>query len=138
MQESMQRRENGETDRLTETEADTRKQTGTETDRLTMKHRQTDRRTDRQTTRQGQTSIPGLVYWLVSCLTSQQHASVSLGLICSDKCTCCHADTEVADQTCYIAQSQYTDTGPNSPSADPIIQDAWQGSHWSTNHKSLV
>ena len=33
---------------------------------------------------------------------------------------CCHTDTEVADQTFYLTQSQYTDTGPTSPSADPI------------------
>ena len=32
------------------------------------------------------------------CLTSQQHASVSQGRICSDNCTCCHTETEVADQ----------------------------------------
>ena len=30
-------------------------------------------------------------------------------------------------------QSQYTDTGPTSPSADPITPGAWQGSHWSVN-----
>ena len=39
------------------------------------------------------------VGWLVGCLTSQQHASVSQGRICSDKCTCCHTEREVADQT---------------------------------------
>ena len=32
----------------------------------------------------------------VDCLTSQQHASVSQGRICSDKCTCCHTETRVA------------------------------------------
>ena len=37
--------------------------------------------------------------WLVACLTSQQHASVSEGRICSDNCTCCHTEIEVADQT---------------------------------------
>ena len=36
---------------------------------------------------------------LVGCLTSQQHASVSQGRICSDNFTCCHTETEVADQT---------------------------------------
>ena len=35
----------------------------------------------------------------LGCLTSQQQASVSLGRICSDNCTCCHTETEVADQT---------------------------------------
>ena len=70
---------------------------------------------------------------LVGCLTSQQHASVSQGRICSDNFTCCHTDIEVADQTFYLTQSQYTDTGPTSPSADPITPGAWQGSHWSAN-----
>ena len=70
---------------------------------------------------------------LVGCLTSQQHASVSQGRICSDNLTCCHTEIEVADQTFYLTQSQYTDTGRTSPSADPITPGAWQGSHWSAN-----
>ena len=69
----------------------------------------------------------------VGCLTSQQHASVSQGRICSDNCTCCHTEIEVADQTFYLAQSQDTDTRPTSPSADPVTPGAWQGSHWSAN-----
>ena len=48
----------------------------------------------------------------VGCLTSQQHASVSQGRICSDNFTCCHTEIKVADQTFYLTQSQYTDTGP--------------------------
>ena len=72
----------------------------------------------------------------VGCLTSQQQASVSQGRICSDNCTCCHAEIEVADPTMYLTQSQYTDTGPTSPSADPITPGAWQGSHWSANFLS--
>ena len=40
-----------------------------------------------------------LVGWLVACLTSQQHASVSQGRICSDNFTCCHTEIEVADPT---------------------------------------
>ena len=47
--------------------------------------------------------------------------------------TCCHTEIEVADPTFYLTQSQYTDTGPTSPSADPITSGAWQGSHWSAN-----
>ena len=70
---------------------------------------------------------------LVGCLTSQQHASVSRGRICTDNFTCCHTETEVADQTFHLTQSQYTDTGPTSPNADPITPGAWQGSHWSAN-----
>ena len=73
------------------------------------------------------------VGWLVGGLTSQQHASVSQGRICSDKFTCHHTEIEVADQTFHLTQSQYTDTGPTSPSADPISPGAWQGSHWSAN-----
>ena len=69
----------------------------------------------------------------VGCLTSQQHASVSQGRICSDNFTCCHTEIEAADPTFYLTQSQYTDTGPTSPSADPITSGAWQGSHWSAN-----
>ena len=49
-------------------------------------------------------------------------ATVSQGRICSNKFTCCHTEREAADQTFYITKSQYTDTGPTSPSADPIMQ----------------
>ena len=70
---------------------------------------------------------------LAGCLTSQQKASVSQGRICSDNFTCCHTETEVADPTFYLTQSQYTDTGPTSPITDPITPGAWQGSHWSAN-----
>ena len=70
---------------------------------------------------------------LVGCFTSQQQVSVSQGRICLDNFTCCHTEIDVADQTCYLTQSQYTDTGPTSPSADPITPGAWQGSHWSAN-----
>ena len=69
----------------------------------------------------------------VGCLMSQQQASVSQGQICSDNFTCCHTEIEAADPTFYLTQSQYTDTGPTSPSTDPIRPGAWQGSHWSAN-----
>ena len=68
----------------------------------------------------------------VGCLTSQQHASVSQGRICSDSLTCCHTEI-VANQTFHLTQSQYTDAGPTSPSTDPIPPGAWQGSHLSAN-----
>ena len=55
------------------------------------------------------------VCWLLACLTSQQHASVSQGRICTDNFTSCHTEIEAADQTFYLTQSQYTDTGPTSP-----------------------
>ena len=74
-----------------------------------------------------------VVCLLVGCLTSQQQASVSQGRICSDNFTCCHTEIEVADPTFYLTQSQYTDTGLTSPSADPTTPGAWQGSHWSAN-----
>ena len=70
---------------------------------------------------------------LAGCLTSQQQANVSQGWIWSDKFICCHTEIEVADQTFYLTQSQYTDTGPTSPNTDPITPGAWQGSHWSAN-----
>ena len=70
---------------------------------------------------------------LVACLTSQQHASVSRGRVCSDKFTSCHTEIEVADQTFHLTQSRYAETGPTSPSADPIMPGAWQGSYWSAN-----
>ena len=77
--------------------------------------------------------IYGVVGLFIGCWTSQQHASVSQGRICSDNFTCCHTEIEVVDQTFYLTQSQYTDTGLTSPSADPITPGAWQGSHWSAN-----
>ena len=75
----------------------------------------------------------GAVYLFVGCFTSQQHAGVSQGRICSDNFTYCHTEIEVADQTFYLTQSQYTDIGPTSPSTDPIMPGAWQGGHWSAN-----
>ena len=69
-------------------------------------------------------------------LSSQQHASVSQGRICSSNSTGCLTEIEVADQTFYLTQAQYTNTGPTSPSADPMTPGAWQGSHWSANFLS--
>ena len=39
-----------------------------------------------------------------------------------------HTEIEVADQTFHLTPSQYTDTGPTSPSADPITTGTLQGS----------
>ena len=47
--------------------------------------------------------------------------------------TCCHTQIEVTDPTFHLTQSQYTDTGPTSPSTDPIGPGAWQESNWSAN-----
>ena len=81
--------------------------------------------------------VTGQVFYdvclFVDCLTSQQHASVSQGRICSDNSTCCHTEIEVTDPTFYLTKSQYTDTEPTGPSTDPITPGAWQGSHWSAN-----
>ena len=66
------------------------------------------------------------------CLMSLYHAVVFQGRICSDNCKCCHNDIEVADQTFYLTQPQYTGTEPTSPNADPMMPGAWPGSHWST------
>ena len=76
-----------------------------------------------------------LVGWLVGCLTSQQHTSVSQGRIGSAQ-TILRAATlrqKLQIERSSSPQSQYTDTGPTSPSADPITPGAWQGSHWSAN-----
>ena len=68
-----------------------------------------------------------VVVLFVGCLTSQQHASVSQGRICSDKSMCCHTEIEAADPTFHLIQSQHTDTGPTSPNTDPITPGTWQG-----------
>ena len=95
------------------------------------------------------------LFWFLvffCCCTSQQHASVSIGQICSDDCMGCHTEIGVADQTFYLTQSQYTDTyqtfyltqsqytdtGPTSLSPDPITPGSWQGSHCRANLKSPV
>ena len=78
-------------------------------------------------------SLTGFVYLLVGCFTSQQHASLSQRRICPDKFTSCHTKIKVADQTVYLTPSQYSDTGPTSPSPDPITPGACQGSHWSAD-----
>ena len=103
---------------ITKTVKHQQKQNQTTNTKLTARNRQ------RRTTRR---------CLFVGCLTSLQQASVSQGRICSDNFTCCHTEIQVADQTFYLTQSQHTDTGPTSPSADPITPDAWQGSHWSAN-----
>ena len=65
----------------------------------------------------------------VGCLSSQQHASVSQGRICSHNFTCCHTETEAAAPTVHLTQSQHTDARPTAPSTDPVTPGAWQGSH---------
>ena len=43
-----------------------------------------------------------------------------------DNFMCCHSDTEAADQTGYLTQSQYTDTWPTSLWADLRTPGRWQ------------
>ena len=101
--------------------------------RKTSRRRRSKKRRNRKKGKKEKEEEKKIVCWLVGCLTSQQHASVSQGRICTDNFTCCHTEIEAADQTFHLTQSQYTDTGPTSPSADPITPGAWQGSHWSAN-----
>ena len=63
-------------------------------------------------------------------ITSPNYTSCTSNLLYK---TLPSTEIEVADQAFHLTQSQYTDTGPTSPSADPITPDAWQGSHWSAN-----
>ena len=49
---------------------------------------------------------------------------ISQRQIWSDNCMCCHSEIEVEDQTGYLTQSQYTDTRPTNPNADPIMPGA--------------
>ena len=62
------------------------------------------------------------VYWLVGCLLkrpSNMRVYLRDGS-CTDNFTCCHTEMEAADPIFHLTQSQYTYTGPTSPSADPI------------------
>ena len=62
------------------------------------------------------------------------HVCVYQGQICPDKCTCCHTEIGVADQTFYLTESQYADTRSTSPSADPTMAGTWHiPSHWTAN-----
>ena len=68
------------------------------------------------------------VGWLVGCLKSQQHAFGTQRRICLDNLTCCHIEIEVADQTFYLTQSQYTDTMPGGPDvSDSATGEGLQG-----------
>ena len=78
-------------------------------------------------------SKDGKLCLLVGCLTSRQHASVCQGRMCLDNLTCFYTETEVADQTILLTQSQYTDRVPTSPSVDSVRTGAWQSSHWGAN-----
>ena len=121
------------TDRQRQTEIDRETKKYGYTEKARQRDRQQiERQSDRQT--DGETETETESNWLLACLLNiQQHASVSQGWICSDNSTCCHTETEVADQTFHLTRSQSTDTGPTSPSTDPLTPGAWQRSHWCVN-----
>ena len=57
-----------------------------------------------------------------SCLLVAQHPSNMLVYLrdgSAHNCMSCHMKKEVADQTFYLTQSQYTDTKPTRTGADP-------------------
>ena len=76
-----------------------------------------------------------VVFLLLIAFRPSDMLSVSQGRVCAENFTCCHTEVEVADPTCYLNRSQYTDTWPTSPSTDPITPGAWQGNHRSVNFK---
>ena len=45
------------------------------------------------------------------------------------KCTCCHTEIEIADETCYLTLSHHNDTWPDSPSIDTVKAGSQQISH---------
>ena len=71
---------------------------------------------------------------LVSCLTSQQHASVSQGTdLLGHLYMLPRSDRNCRDQTFYLTYSRCTDIGQTSPSAHSITPGAWQDRHWSSS-----
>ena len=67
--------------------------------------------------------------WLLACLLNVPATGWCIsGTDLLRHFTCCHTEAEAADQTFYLTQSQYVDTGPISPSADPKTPGARQGS----------
>ena len=60
---------------------------------------------------------------MAGCLTFQQDANTFQKRICWDNCMCCHTETEVENQTCYLILCRSSDTMPTSPSADPVTPD---------------
>ena len=79
------------------------------------------------------------VGWLADNFTAQQPTSVSQGGGGGEgggsAQMIVRAVTlrQVTDPTFYLTHTQYTDTGPTSPSTDPIPPGDCQGSHWGAN-----
>ena len=65
------------------------------------------------------------------CLASQQQACACQGRISRDSFAYCHAEMEVADQTCYLIQSGCVDAGSASPRTDPLTLGAWLAGRYS-------
>ena len=75
-----------------------------------------------------------MLLWLVASLTPKEHASVSqVGSAQTAVRAATLSEVKLLDLTCYLALSQYIDTGPTSPSTDPMTSSPCQGSHWSAN-----
>ena len=70
----------------------------------------------------------------LGCLIFQQHTMRISRLDLFDL-TCCHIDTLVADQTCHLTQSLYTDTRPTSLSTDPITPGVRQSTHKEVSYR---
>ena len=62
--------------------------------------------------------IAVVCFLVASCPSNRQYQSV--GQIYSHNRTCCHTETDTADQTCSPILSQYTDTKQSSPSPEPM------------------
>ena len=67
-------------------------------------------------------------FWLLHV----QATCLSQGCNYFNNLTCCHAEIETADKTCYLTLSQQPDTGPASTSTDSFTKIVYQGSHQST------
>ena len=76
--------------------------------------------------------IPHLRCFLVAQYPSSIQ-SVSQGQISLDNLTSCNTEIKVAQQTCYLSCSQYTDTEPTSPITDPIVQGSHKRTIFSVN-----
>ena len=57
-------------------------------------------------------------FFAVTAQRTSNRSSASLRHVCLGSFTCCHTETEAANQTCYTTLSQYTDTGSTSPNTD--------------------
>ena len=57
------------------------------------------------------TVIPQYLVWLFAFQLLNNIPCVSQDWISVDRCTCCHAEIALADQTCYYIQLQYADIG---------------------------